>query len=575
MGAFPGSALRTALYLATGLVALAGSVAWAQSQVGPPIRLGPPPDPSATAPQDADKRPHAPHGIAADTLPPPSPDAAGVLGAHDRPLPGNLWQGMTGSTALALLPRIGSTNSPALQDLAYRLLASPAAPPEGDQPAGALLALRAERLTNALGRTDAALALLQGAPAAEQSEAMGQITVDLAFLSGDSKAACALVHNRDKSWQETYWDQGSVTCEAVAGNEGAARLGLDMLREAKFKDDGFATLVEATLAGAKPPDTLPTPQPMSLALLGKDGAGLPKRALDGANLAILRAVAIGTGFPADQKLVATERAAEFGALPAGKLADAYLALPLDQGEKDSPLTQADKAPPYRGRAILFAAAHNATIPTARANFLSVLLGHAPKNDLYFVLVRAAEPLLLQIPPTQDLSTAAAEFARAFYALDRPKDAAAWLAVAPPDQAAALLPLAHIANDSAAPGWGRAGLTELLGGVTRDSGLVQKRAVLAAQLLAADGTPPPAALLLPLLEAKVGVPPNVVPGVVIESEAAAHHIGGTILTVLTGLDDQGAFASGALMAQAIAGLRAVGLQDEARHLAIDAAIAGGL
>jgi hypothetical protein len=72
-----------------------------------------------------------------------------------------------------------------------------------------------------------------------------------------------------------------------------------------------------------------------------------------------------------------------------------------------------------------------------------------------------------------------------------------------------------------------------------------------------------------------VPPNAVPGLLIQNEAAAMHLGPTVLAVDVALGDQGALASGFTIAQAVAGLRTVGLPEDARRLAIDAAISAGL
>jgi hypothetical protein len=544
------------------LLLLAGSAV--ADEVGPPIRLGPPPD--------ADKPAKT---ITSDRLAPPEIDGAGALAPSDRPLPPTLWRGTTRALVLALLPRIGVTTSPALQDLAFRLLASGAAPPEGDAPQGAFLALRAERLANALGRPGAALKLLDAAPP-EGGEALGQTQVDLAFLGGDVVRACATIKGRDRSWQETYWDQGMVTCEALQGHESEARLGLDLLREDKFKDNGFSGLVDMALGATPHPlEALPSPQPMAILLLAKAAQALPRRMLDGANPAVLRSIALAAGLPADQRAQAAEKAAAFGALPPERLADAWAAIPLDAGDKDNPLNRALAATGMRGRAILWQAIKAGEAAPARANFISTLLDRTPRQDLYFPLVRALQPMLLDLTADPDLADDAADLARAFLALDRPAEAERWLAVAPHDAARALLPLAHIVDDKTAPSWGDEDLTALMRLGTKDVGLATRRAVLAAQLLAAEGTPAPDALLLPLLEASVNVPPNAAPVVLLESEAATGRVGGTALAGLAALGDQGALASGVVIARVITALRLVGLTDEAHHLAIDAAIAAGL
>jgi hypothetical protein len=367
-----------------------------------------------------------------------------------------------------------------------------------------------------------------------------------------------------------------VTCDALQGRDAEARLGLDMLREDKFKDNGFSALVESALGGAAHPfDALPAPQPMALALVAKASLPLPKRALDGTNLTVLRAIAETNGLPGDQRAAAAERAAIFGALPPARLGEAWDAVALDAGEKENPLSRALAVGGTRGRAILFQASQAADSGPSRANFLSSLLDKSPRADLYFQTVRAVQQMLSDLAPDPDLADDAAEYARAFYTLDRPAEAARWATVAGPEAIKALTPLAHIVDDRSAPAWTDEDLASLLRHDTKDGALAARRAVLAAQLLAAEGTPVPEPLLLPLLDAQVNVPPNAVSAVLIENEAAGHRVGGTALAVLVALGDQGALAPGVVVARAVAALRAVGLVDDARRLAIDAAIAAGL
>ena len=573
MRAFRNSRLAGAA-LAALLVASAAS-----AQVGPPVRIGPPgapPPPPYGAPPPAS--PYSPpprsSGITIDQLAPPSPDAAGVLGAGNRGLPEPLWRGTARAVVQTLLPKIGATSSPALQDLAYRLLATSAAPPVGPGE-GSLLALRAERLTNALGRPDTALALLQSLPSAQGSEDLAKISVDLAFLAGDTRSACATVRARDKSWRSPYWDQGLVACQAIDGDGSGAQLGLDILREAKVKDEGFASLVERALGNeARLPDALPSPQPIALALLNKANLPLPKKAFDSARLPVLVAVATGPGFPAEQRAAAAEKAAAFGALAPELLAEAYLAMPLDDDDLANPLSKADSAGGTKGRAILFRAARDAAVPLAKANMLQALLAKTPRADLYPAVLRAARPLLLELPVSPELRPVAADMAHALYALDQPGEAAQWLSLAGPE-GAAVLPLAHVAAGATAPEWTETALTDLVGGSKKDPSLGLKRASLLVQLLAAEGAPAPDALVLPLMDQRIGGPGSLGPGLMIESEAAGKHLGGTILTSLAALGDEGAGGPSLTVAQAIAGLRAVGLTDEARHLAIDAAVAAGL
>jgi hypothetical protein len=552
----------------------------AQAQVGPPIRLAPATGdaapPPVVSPAPAIKALPSP-GFTVNSLAPPSRDALGALGPNDRPLPATLWQGTSGAAIEALIPRIKPSTSPTLQDLAYRLLASPAAPPDGDRAApdaGALLAFRAERLT-ALGRADAALVLLQSAPPAGGGEDATRVITDLAFLSGDTRTACATAHSRDPSWQNAYWDQATVTCQALAGQADQAQLGLDMLREAKVKDDGFSTLVLKTVGiDAKLPDILPTPQTMSLALLQKAGQPLPKKALDAAPLAILRAVALGTGFPPDQRLVAAEKAATYGAILPERLGDAYLAAELTDEDRQSPLNRSKAAGGAQGRAILFQAAHDAPQLAAKANFLLAFLGD-PKSEPYPALVRAAANLLVEVPASEDLKSVAPDFARALYALDQPGQARAWFDVAAPEAQADLLPIAHVVAGDGSPPWTGETLADLAGG--KKDAAAPRRAATTALLLAAEGQAVPDQMLLALADPNAASlsSPAAGPAALLASAASAKRLGGTLLALFAAVGDQGIGTQPVLATRAVAALREVGLPDEARRLAIDVATAEGL
>jgi hypothetical protein len=182
---------------------------------------------------------------------------------------------------------------------------------------------------------------------------------------------------------------------------------------------------------------------------------------------------------------------------------------------------------------------------------------------------------MTLQPSPDLNAVAPDLARALYSLDRPGDAATWQAISDPSEAASLTPLAHIVSDKAAPPWPEGNLADLLKGDGKDVSAGPQRALLAAELLAAEGTPLPDATLLPLYDIKGPVPSAAAPMVLIEAAAGSHRLGATILAVLAALGGQGAAAPGILLARSVAALREVGLDDEARHLAIDAAIVGGL
>lgn len=556
---------------------------------GPPIALGPP-IPLApagvlpTAPAAAaglvapQSGPQPSAALGATPLGAPNADESGALPAGVTPLPPTLWAGTGRNIVDALLGQIVPTTSPALQDLAFRLLASPATAPAGTIAPGALVAVRAEQLSS-FGRPEAALELLRAVPENEMVSDAGEVTVELLFLNQDQKGACAAVKARQPSWQGIFWDEAQVTCTLLSGQTAPAQIGIDMLNEEGAGASGFAALVSrASGFDVPPPQELPAPQPLSLALIAKAGKGLPPSILTTGSLAVLRAVALTPGFPETARLIAAEKAASFGALTPDKLAEAYLALPLDAEERASPMNTALHADAVRMRAILFNAARDATDPAARAQYLDVFLEKSSSAGLYPVAIRAAKSLLLSIPATADRRADALDIARALYALDLPDAARPWFDLLPPGGQQQFLPLAMIAGGGHAPGWGDAVMLDPGVAAGDATTAAVNRAALAAQLLIALGRPAPASATLPLLAAG-GVTswevPAAGPPILVRGAAQRHELGGVILGVLSSLGSAGAAAPAPLVIDAVAALHQLGLETEARELALDAAIAAGL
>ena len=567
-----------ALSLAAGI----GAVQAQAPQPGPPIPLIPQASVLAQAspsvpPPPGPPGPALPGTVVAAPLAALNPDELGALPDGVSALPKTLWDGTGRPVVDALLGQLQPTTSPTLEDLAFRLLASPATAPAGDVPPGALAAVRAEQLS-AFGHPDAALQLVRALPPQQLAGDAAQVLVELLFLTQDSDHACAEVKSRDPSWQGVFWDQAAVTCNLLGGQTAPAQIGLDMLSEEGGASSGFSALVSRAAGFDVPmPQELPPPQPLSLALLAKAAKGLPPSILTNGGLAVLRAVALAPQLPEEARLIAAEKAGGFGAVSPDQLAAAYLALPLDPDERSQPMNAALHEEGVRARAILFDAAHDATDPGARAQYLAVFFEKASGAGIYPAAIRAAQPMLLAIPPAPDLAADAIDMARALYALDLPDAARPWFDLLPPGGQQQFLPLAMIVGGGKAPGWSNAVLLAANPTGDPDAAAIG-RAGLACQLLAALGRPAPNSAILQLLAAGGTVTwdmPAAGPPALLATAAAQHQVGGTILAILASLGSPGAAAPAPLVIASVAALHQLGMDNEARHLAIDAAIAAGL
>jgi hypothetical protein len=541
----------------------------AAAQQGAPIRLGPPqplapPAPSA-APAPAATQPPAetaPSGIQVAPLAPVDPEWAGTLGEDQGGFPPTLWQGTPRAVVLALVPALPVVGSPTRRTLERRLLLANALPPAGTEDAAGFLAARAGKLL-ALGLVEDAAALLEAVPA--RGEAAERIRIEVKLLAGDHEGACREVGEAIRHRQGVWWERALVACHAIAGKREEAALGLTLLREQKApKDDVFDALV-AALGGRKgrlPP--MPDPGALHLALLAAAKLPYPGDLAAVKAPAVLGALAQSETLPPAQRLEAAERAARLGALPPERLGALYEGLELSPEERTNALTRAKEEKGPRARALLWDAAKAQTLPGPRAELLRALLAGS-EGEEYLVVARLVEPLLAEIQPSPELAWFGGAAAHALYAVGRPADARAWRAVAEPDAAKALAPLAKLAEGAALP----------LPPLPKDKA---EHAALFLGLVEALGDPLPADAWAPYLAPGSSTPaPLPPPALLLAQKGAveAKRTGEGLLLVLPTLaEGERLTGEPLLLARGVASLRALGLEESARALAIEAAVAAG-
>jgi hypothetical protein len=572
--------------------------------LGPPLRLGlpqritplqqdPPPVVGPVKPADAPSTGGATSSdgtpIVVDPLAPIDPDWAGPLTPEHGGFAQTLWQGTPRSLVVALVPRLSATSSPALQGLTSRLLLSNAIAPgprpadgmtggaAGDEPAD-LVDLRLERLIDA-GQVESANAVLGLVPARGDSEGLLRRRVDLAFLANDTKSACARVTEGVRRYKTPWWSRALIACQALAGDSAGAGLGLDLLREQKApRDEGFETLVQAAGGRKVKLDRLANPSPMDLALLAAAKLPLPADALSGASPAVLLAWAGAEGAPLAQRLAAAERAAAFGALPLDRLRALYDKAEITPEDRANAITRAAAEKGARGHALLYVAAKAQPIGSARAEVLQAMLAQARKDGDFVLIGRVVAPLVLEMKPSTDLGWFAGDATRVLLLAGHPAEARYWFAVADPDSAQGLYPLARLAvgHDIA---WDGKQLAASVAAVLKaDSENGARQAAIVLALLSAFDDPVGPADWGPLF-ARLPLASLDLPGAPIWFDlpraAAGHRIGETVLLALVTAADGGKLTvQPTRLARAAEGLRAAGLEPDARALAVEAALTAG-
>jgi hypothetical protein len=564
------------------------TAAAARAQIGPPTPLSPPPagstggtpTPAAAAPQAAPTAPPAGDAIRGTPLAPVDSAWLGTLGADAHPLPETMWQGTPRRFVAAALPELRPTTSPFLQQLARRLLLSNAvAPPGQDPPKGPSLAtLRVERLI-ALGDIDGALAVLDALPAETHTDALDHARAELYFAKNDVATGCHRVEDGIARYQSIWWQRALIACQALAGERAKVSLGLSLLREQKVPPDRvFDELIAAVDGHPVRLAPMSEPSPILMTLLAAAKRPLPAETAAKADLPSLLAWAGNPSLPPLQRLAAAERATAFGAMPPEALAALYAKVEFRPDELGAAIKRGKAPVTPRDRALLYQVARTDPAAAVRATALKALLVEAEKRGDYFTTAHVVAPILAELPANDDLAPFASEAVRALYAGGRPDAATPWLVHAAPGTATLLAALARQPDAGEAAKPPRDAVTAVAG---RDP----SQAAMLLALLAALDLPVGPDDWAPLI---AGAPGDSVPGAIgarpaatalwmdQRQAAAKKRIGETVLaTLILARSGDRLSSEPIVVAKAVSGLEAVGLDGDAHALAVEAAIGAGL
>jgi hypothetical protein len=264
-------------------------------------------------------------------------DSGGILDASMGGLGVNMWAGTDRARLLRLLSQLpASYDSPALHDLARRLLLSLAvAPARGGMDAEtSLIGLRIERLA-AMGLAGAVAEMMAIAPPPETDGVLLRLHMDNRLLLSDNEGACQGAAAGAAVLDPPYRDQLAVFCKILAGDVEAAAFSTNLLREGSDLDDpAFFSLADALTAGTRPQvKSLTDPAPLHLAMAAAAEAKLPSDVLETRSPLMLRALADSPLVSDSVQLAAAERAATAGAIGPASLAERYAAMEFGNKER--------------------------------------------------------------------------------------------------------------------------------------------------------------------------------------------------------------------------------------------------
>lgn len=531
-------------------------------------------------------------------------DMAGVLNGENGGFSPDLWRGTPRVTVDRLFDIMPvHTSSPAMRSLMRRIFLTQAIPPEGDSVAaledGGFIARRLELLA-AMGDVDAVEELLAITPGRETNERLIRIETGIHLMHGDFVRACALVQGPGAEITEDYWQKLLIFCEVLSGAHAEAQLGLSLLREVGVEDGIYSQMLDAMMAGEVPVlEDISGLTPLHVGIVRASRARLGPDVVEQLPPTILAAIAANPDLDDAERLNAAEQAAVTGVLSIGELRGLYESVVFGEEALKNPLSTVEELAGPQARALLYQVAVLQTVDGARAEVASIALESARNAGLYAVTAQAFNDVIKLVPPRTDLIWFSGHAVRALVIAADTQAASGWLGL--------LRVNATLSEEAAStlaqlvPVMRLAGIDDELlfgsGGVNAwrlsDAGRPgsRERAVLFYSLLESLGLPVASSAWDDLgygaetfMDAdaevlEVAASPMLPDAVLwqrLARAARAGKTGETALLALAALGDAGTSGAHPLaMSHVVQTMTLAGLASEARSLAVEAALAGGL
>jgi hypothetical protein len=430
-----------------------------------------------------------------------------------------------------------------------------------------------------MGNLEEAVHLLQNAPTKSLDPGASRMLVDLAWQDGNVESACAKLLDPAAAFEFTIELQRErIFCQWRAGREADAQLGRDLLREQGVSDAAFDAIMDRLAGDARA--EIPAPHaltPALIAMFHEVQGPLPPNAFDLASTDAVAVLARDSRIDPALRLSAAEAAASQGALSADVVREVYAAQKIDAQDLATAADLPDTGASAQDRAILYQAVAAAP-PEARASILQVALGPTGWADNDTWRLQVFSPFLLDLPPSPQLSWYAPEAAHYLFALGEFERARSWIDLTQGEgygdtNSAIMLP-SLLALDYLAGGYQSVpvmGSFLAQGQVNASPDSVER---LQAIFAVFDETAAGASGQIAGVDGPALPQQNRNLWLDLGSAAERDMQGEAALLALIGLSDL-ASAEPAWLQRALSSLRVVGLETQARRIAVEAAIANGL
>ena len=528
----------------------------------------------------------------------------GYLSDIDGGLGLGMWEGTDSTfakTILELLPV--NAPSPAMRNLAKRLLLSDAYQPNKEEknglqaisPSGkpivsmdqdaTFLPLRFSKLAS-LGAKKELIELSNLVPTEDMLGDLAKEAIYARLLSGETEKVCREVIELAKRTNESYWRKTLIVCQLILGNRDDALLSLELLLAELDSEDKFSKLIY-TLADETNQiefDKNSIYFKILIAVLPGEQLNKHRLNLDPSGLSV---VAKNINLSWKIRMLAAEKAVLAGSLPSLYLSELATQFKFEDDIFYRAASESKSMEGFMARSLLLQAAALNTSVIERARFLRLLLDNADSDEIFQVYASVIMPILLTIKPRPDLIWFASSATRAAIAGGNYMLASNWLTVLGKtldlDYEASgsllrLLPLIAIAGQTLPVPFSKQQATDVWSGLSDSFSREdkEKRASRLLVLLSAMG-----------IESREGAWKNIIsssnifekeniPATAIRYQlrdaARNNRIAEVVSLSLIMLGAEGPSKSGLVALNAvIRSLREIGLESDAREIAIEAAI----
>jgi len=520
-------------------------------------------------------------GIAVQQLGLVNQEALGVL-SGSAAFPANMWDGSTRDLVDPLLERLpDQPATPYLRVLQRRLLLSTAQPPKGTDTERSLLELRAAKLGD-MGQTRDVISLIRSIPKNENSPGLDALLSDALLLEGQTSKACALAAQNIQTQTEPIWVKTMAFCRLLAKQNSQAMLSLSLLQDSGDNDPIYYKLMDALNNAERPKlDNLPAPKPLELALIRTTRAILSDD-IRNSNDPVVLSMLTRAG-----DINATQKAVERNLASTDFLKEAFAREEFSDAQIKDPLKTAEGLAPVKAQALLYqVAAEKGQLAVIRSEAIALAFELGAEQNLFFSLARLYRSMITDLPRGIDMLWFAPQAVRAQLAAGEWDNAKEWYLLlrnaAFSDNDAAqnmmnLRPLAVLAGFDNAPGvvsrtmsdWWR---------IQQSSPESFKKAARLFSIADGLGLKMPQRLWVTLMDGPRlprGEVPKAGAWLQMNNAAETDRLGETVLLMLNAI---GSTPTGDMdstfLRDTIAALRKVGLERDARILAVETLLQTG-